>query len=215
MIREYLGELLRTHPIKLALGTASICAVVGYLVFGRRKRWVKVGKVGKLYIFPLKSGAVTESPKLYFQSMGPRYKKAVCREIFSFMFPRLGPLIDRGFAVVNAGTHTIRDTHCFPRLCVVQLQIQSGQVCLTSPDNKSPLLFSLPSDFQSEPESRFVSTSVIGSACSSVWDCGEEAASWISWTLTNKESGLRLVYHYSQVSMRTHSPQVSILREMR
>ena len=116
---------------------------------------------------------------------------------------------------MNAGTHTIRDTHCFPRLCVVQLQIQSGQVCLTSPDNKSPLLFSLPSDFQSEPESRFVSTSVIGSACSSVWDCGEEAASWISWTLTNKESGLRLVYHYSQVSMRTHSPQVSILREMR
>ena len=92
MIREYLGELLRTHPIKLALGTASICAVVGYLVLGRRKRWVKVGKVGKLYIFPLKSGAVTESPTLYFQSMGPRYKKVqvISRELSSFVFPKVG-----------------------------------------------------------------------------------------------------------------------------
>ena len=72
MILEYLREILRAHPIKLSLGTASICAVVGYLVLARRKRWVKVGKVGKLYIFPLKSGAVKESPTLYFQSMGPR-----------------------------------------------------------------------------------------------------------------------------------------------
>ena len=65
-------------------------------------------------------------------------------------------------------------------------------------------------DFQAEPESRFVSTSIIGGACSSVWDCGEEAAGWISKTLSNKETGLRLVYHYSQVSMRTHSPQVRL-----
>ena len=93
MIREYLTDLLRNHPIKLALGTlgtASICAVVGYLVLGRRKRWVKVGKVGKLYIFPLKSGAVTECEELYFQSMGPRYKKAIDhREHFSFVFPKV------------------------------------------------------------------------------------------------------------------------------
>ena len=93
MIREYLGDLLRTHPIKLAVGTASICAVVGYLVWGRRKRWVKVGKVGKLYIFPLKSGAVTESPKLYFQSMGPRYNNNMLdhREHFQLVFPQVGP----------------------------------------------------------------------------------------------------------------------------
>ena len=122
---------------------------------------------------------------------------------------RLGQLIDRGFAVVNAGTHTIRDTHSFPRLCVVQLDIlQSGQVRLASPDAPSPLLFSLPADFQAEPETSFVSTSVIGGSCSSLWDCGEEAAGWISTTLSSKQSGLRLVYHYSQVSLRSHSPQV-------
>ena len=120
-------------------------------------------------------------------------------------------MIDRGFAVVNAGSQTVRDTHSFPRLCVVQLEfLQADQVRLSSPDASSVLLFSLPSDFQAEPESRFVSTSIIGGACSSVWDCGEEAAGWISKTLTNKQTGLRLVYHYSQVSMRTHSPQVRL-----
>ena len=104
MIGEYLRDLLRNHPIKLALGTlgtASVCAVVGYLVLGRRKRWVKVGKVGKLYIFPLKSGAVTESEKLYFQSMGPRYDKAADQsEHCSVVFPKVGrsdrPRLRRG-----------------------------------------------------------------------------------------------------------------------
>ena len=119
-------------------------------------------------------------------------------------------MIDRGFAVVNAGSQTIRDTHSFPRLCLVHLKLSSsGQVRLTSPDAEKDLVFSLPADFEMEPKSRFVSTSVIGGRCSSVWDCGEEAASWVSETLSKKERGLRLVYHHSPVSMRTHSPKVS------
>ena len=147
---------------------------------------------------------------IIFPKYGSQVRRLQTPENISHLSaPRLGPLIDRGFAVVNAGSHTIRDTHSFPRLCVVQLQmVQSEQVRLSSPDAQSPLLFSLPSDFQAEPESRFVSTSIIGGACSSVWDCGEEAAGWISRTLSKKESGLRLVYHYSQVSLRSHSPQV-------
>ena len=151
------------------------------------------------------------------QIIFPKYGSQVRRlttpgNISHLSAQRLGPLIDRGFAVVNAGSHTIRDTHSFPRLCVVQLEmVQPGQVRLSSPDAPSPLFFSLPADFQAEPESRFVSTSIIGGACSSVWDCGEEAAGWISLTLTNKQEGLRLVYHYSQLSMRTHSPQVGYI----
>ena len=53
-------------------------------------------------------------------------------------------MIDRGFAVVNAGSQTVRDTHSFPRLCVVQLEfLQADQVRLSSPDASSVLLFSL------------------------------------------------------------------------
>ena len=61
----------------------------------------------------------------------------------------------------------------------------------------------------------FVSTSVIGGKCSSVWDCGDLVASWLSRTLSNKDTGLRLVYHHSTVSMRTHSPKVHNLRDLR
>ena len=60
-------------------------------------------------------------------------------------------MIDRGFAVVNAGSQTIRDTHSFPRLCLVHLHLSdSGQVRLRSPDAQQELVFSLPADFESE-----------------------------------------------------------------
>ena len=151
-MREYLTDFF-THPLNLAITTASICLVLGYVGWSRRKRWVKVGKVGKLYIFPLKSGAVMESNQMYFQSMGPRYSNI--KEMGSnHVVPRLGDMIDRGFAVVNAGSQTIRDTHSFPRLCLVTLTVKSLQVQLSSPDANSDLVFSLPADFEKEPKSR-------------------------------------------------------------
>lgn len=55
---------------------------------------------------------------------------------------------------------------------------------------------------------RFASTSIIGGKVSSVWDCGDEAGKWISKTLKGTNSGLRLVYHYSSTSTRTHSQKV-------
>ena len=55
---------------------------------------------------------------------------------------------------------------------------------------------------------RFVSTDIIGGKVQSVWDCGAEAAAWISKTLTGKDSGLRLIYHYSDSSQRIHSKKV-------
>ena len=58
---------------------------------------------------------------------------------------------------------------------------------------------------------RFVSTDIIGGKVQSVWDCGAEAASWISKTLTGKDSGLRLIYHYSDRSQRSHSKLVMFI----
>ena len=79
MLIENLKTFL-THPLNVALSTASVLAVVGLIAWSRRRRWVRVGTVGKLYIFPLKSGAVVESSKLNFQSMGPRYVVCTVRE---------------------------------------------------------------------------------------------------------------------------------------
>jgi len=188
-------ELVRRNSTILAVGTGLV-AGVGVLVWAKRKRWVLVGHVEKLYIFPLKSGAVIESDILKFESMGPK----------------LGDMIDRGFAVANSDTYTIKDTHSFPRLCLVSMNVAMDDtgvmtVTLESPDAENSLMFQLSKDFSLEPAERFASTSIIGGKCSSVYDCGEAAANWLSMTLKNQESGLRLIYHYKEVSMRTHSPR--------
>ena len=188
-------ELVKRNSTILAVG-AGLVAGVGVLVWAKRKRWVLVGHVEKLYIFPLKSGAVIESDILKFESMGPK----------------LGDMIDRGFAVANSDTYTIKDTHSFPRLCLVSMNVAMDDtgvmtVTLESPDAENSLMFQLPKDFSLEPAERFASTNIIGGKCSSVYDCGEAAANWLSMTLKNQESGLRLIYHYKEVSMRTHSPR--------
>ena len=187
-------EIIQKQTLCIAIG-AGFAIGVGVFIWGKQKRWVKVGKVENLYIFPLKSGAPIESNKMKFASMGPK----------------LNGLIDRGFAVANVGTYTVRDTHSFPRLCLMSISMaedETGDLYITikSPDAEADLVFQLPTDFSSEPAERFVSTSVIGGKCSSVFDCGEVAASWLSKVLKKKESGLRLIYHYSEVSMRSHNP---------
>ena len=88
-------------------------------------------------------------------------------------------MIDRGFAVVNEGTNTIRDIMSFPRLCLVRLTMgddDQGRVSvrLSSVDAPDDLVFSLPLDFSTEPPERFSSTSIIGGQCRSVWDCGDQ-----------------------------------------
>ena len=88
-------------------------------------------------------------------------------------------MIDRGFAVVNEGTNTIKDIMSFPRLCQVHLSVEAdatGQrrVTLASVDAPEDLVFTLPVDFTAEPPERFTSTTIIGGKCSSVWDCGDQ-----------------------------------------
>lgn len=94
-------------------------------------------------------------------------------------------MIDRGFAVVNEGTNTIRDIMSFPRLCLVSLTMgDDGQgrvrVRLASGDAPDDLVFTLPLDFSTEPPERFSSTSIIGGQCSSVWDCGDQVITPVS-----------------------------------
>ena len=94
-------------------------------------------------------------------------------------------MIDRGFAVVNEGTNTIRDIMSFPRLCLVRLTMgDDGQggvsVRLASVDAPEDMVFTLPQDFSTEPPERFSSTSIIGGQCSSVWDCGDQVISLVN-----------------------------------
>ena len=140
---------------------------------------------------------------------------------------RLGLMIDRGFAVASEDAYTIKDTHNYSKICLIHLMMKKNHsgttsVTLSYQDKADALEFNLPEDFSLEPSSRytwvsdkfwyaltrFASTSIIGGKVSSVWDCGDEAGKWISNTLKGTDSGLRLVYHYSSTSTRTHSQKV-------
>eukprot|EP00091_Calanus_sinicus_P012022 TRINITY_DN27126_c0_g1_i1.p1 TRINITY_DN27126_c0_g1~~TRINITY_DN27126_c0_g1_i1.p1 ORF type:complete len:122 (-),score=20.48 TRINITY_DN27126_c0_g1_i1:95-460(-) len=119
-------DLTRRNATIVAVGAGL---VVGVFIWAKRKRWVKVGQVESLYIFPLKSGAAIESDELKFQSMGPK----------------TGEMIDRGFAVANAGTYTIKDTHSYPRLCLMSTNMVKDDngvltVRLQSPDADEDLV---------------------------------------------------------------------------
>ena len=68
-------------------------------------------------------------------------------------------MIDRGFAVALQGSYTIKDTHSYPRLCLVKLTMEEADaaavnVILSSEDVEDNLVFSLPSNFETEPEER-------------------------------------------------------------
>jgi len=176
------------------IGAAAVGLVTSGVLWARKKRWILVGHVQNLYIFPLKSGCVIESQHLQFKSMGPQ----------------LGSMIDRGFAVAREGTYTVKATQEYNRLCMVKLHLENNDdgriaVKMSSADSTTDLTFCLPKDFCQEPKDKFVSTEIIGGKVGSVWDCGSEAAAWISKTLTGKDVGLRLIYHYSDNSQRTHS----------
>ena len=71
---------------------------------------------------------------------------------------RLDRMIDRGFAVALQGSYTIKDTHSYPRLCLVKLTMEKADaavnVILSSEDVEDNLVFSLPSNFETEPEER-------------------------------------------------------------
>jgi len=191
-----MNNILKENSVKLIFGIGAVA--VGLLTIGfrwaQKKSWILVGHVQNLYIFPLKSGCVIESQHLDFKSMGPQ----------------LGFMIDRGFAVAQEGTYSVKQTQQFTRLCMVKLYMENNDdgktvVKMSSQDSITDLIFFLPEDFSQEPKDRFVSTEIIGGKVASVWDCGDEAASWISKTLAGKDSGLRLIYHYSDISQRSHS----------
>ena len=60
----------------------------------------------------------------------------------------------------------MRDTHSFPRLCLVRLEVEGGVVRLSSPDCPAPLSFSLPTDWQAERAAgSFHKTAVLGGSC--------------------------------------------------
>ena len=154
-----------------------LCAGVGLatslLVWSRRYRWVRVGEVSQLYLYPLKSGKALSVEEME------------C----GLLAPSLGEVQDRGFMVVT--THgTGVDLRCgHDRLVLIQLtHLGQDQWELSAP-GVEPCTFTAPQDCGEEREEKTFShldTTVTGA------DCGEAPASWVSHFLG---ADLRIIQH--------------------
>ena len=154
-----------------------LCAGVGLttslLVWSRRYRWVRVGEVSQLYLYPLKSGKALSVEEME------------C----GLLAPSLGEVQDRGFMVVT--THgTGVDLRCgHDRLVLIQLtHLGQDQWELSAP-GVEPCTFTAPHHGQVEAEEitfSHLDTTVSGA------DCGDSPASWISEFLG---ADLRLIQH--------------------
>ena len=162
------------HKLYLWAGTGLASSLLTcYGLYCKRYRWVKVGEVAELYLYPLKSG-----------------KALSVREMeCGLLAPSLGEVQDRGFMVVTTrGTGV--DLRCgHDRLVLIQLShLGHGQWELSAP-GQEPCTFTAPYDGEEEVEEitfSHLDTTVSGA------DCGDDPSAWISQFLGAE---LRLIQH--------------------
>ena len=77
-------------PCHLSVGAGVVTTV---FLYWRRNRWVKVGTVEELYLYPLKAGAALPVPDFDCYVLGPRH----------------GNILDRGFIVGTIEVHVKRN----------------------------------------------------------------------------------------------------------
>ena len=144
-----------------------------YGVYCRSYRWVEVGEVTELYLYPLKSGKAL----------------SVTEVECGLLAPGLGDLQDRGFMLVTSQGRGVDLRSGHDRLVLIQLEhMGQGSWRLSAP-GVEPCTFTAPHDSGEEREEENFShldTTVSGA------DCGEAAARWVSQFLG---ADLRIIQH--------------------
>ncbi|XP_044747947.1 mitochondrial amidoxime reducing component 2-like [Coccinella septempunctata] len=147
------------------------------------KRWVKVGNVSKLYIYPLKSGRYIEREKVECT----RFGLSLVNEDDKFQ------LRDRSFIVYGEIDLVGKSARIYPSMVLITISnTDKTHVSLSAPEMES-IIFEVPSKNKSNVKTiRFQNWSDENVL---TIDCGNEVAMWLSKYLLQKDSGLRLGYH--------------------
>lgn len=175
-----LNALAQNRKAALVLGGAGAALLgiaVGYKYLRKPEKVVRVGVVSQLLVHPLKSGkalsvALAECHKTGF---------------------KFGDLQDRHWLVVTEDGHMVTGRQ-EPRLVLVSLTCDGGQVCLNGP-NMDEVRFPLKQPDNRIMDCRVFSTDIQGR------DCGDEASSWLTRYL-GAEKTFRLVHFEPQMSPR-------------
>ncbi|KAF5909709.1 mitochondrial amidoxime-reducing component 1-like, partial [Clarias magur] len=156
---------------------ALLGLALGYKYTRRRRKFTQVGVVSQLLLHPLKSGkAVCVSA-------------AECQRIGL----RCGDLRDRHWLVITEDGHMVTGRQQ-PRLVLVSLTCEGGQVCLNAPGIEE---FKFPLHQPTNPilKCRVFSSDTEGR------DCGDEVSNWFTRFLAEDKT-FRLVHFEPQLKAR-------------
>ncbi|TNM96005.1 hypothetical protein fugu_017088 [Takifugu bimaculatus] len=188
---ELFNALVPNRRSAVVLGGAG-AALLGfglcYKYLRKPEKVVRVGVVSKLLIHPLKSGKATSVAAAECEEMGLKS----------------GELRDRHWLVVTADGHTVTGRQ-EPRLVLVSLTCEGGQVCLSGPDMEE---LRFPID---QPENPVISCRLFGDDVQGR-ECGEEASRWLARYLGD-DKNLRLVHFEPEMKARRPGDSKALLQK--
>ncbi|XP_026149078.1 mitochondrial amidoxime-reducing component 1 [Mastacembelus armatus] len=172
--------LAQNKKAAILIGGAGV-AVLGlgllYKYLRKPEKVVRVGVVSQLLIHPLKSGKAASVALAECQKIGLR----------------LGELQDRHWLVVTEDGHMVTARQ-EPRMVLVSLTCEQGQVCLNGPDMEE-LRFPFRQPDNPVIDCRVFRADIQGR------DCGDEASRWFTRYLA-AEKTFRLVHFEPQMKAR-------------
>lgn len=174
-----LNALAQNKKAALLAGGVAVLGLVGlrYIYLRKPEQVVRVGVVSKLLIHPLKSG------KAVSVTLAECQKKGL----------QLGGLQDRHWLVVTEDGHMVTGRQQ-PRLVLVSLTVEGGQVCLNGPKMQE-LRFPFEQSGNAVIDCRVFGVDIQGR------DCGDESSRWLTRYL-GEEITFRLVHHEPRMTAR-------------
>ncbi|XP_077396033.1 mitochondrial amidoxime-reducing component 1 [Festucalex cinctus] len=182
-LREAVKANLYHNKLRLLLvgGAAAAATVValgvGYKYLRKPETRVRVGVVSQLFVHPLKSGKATSVP------LAECLKRGL----------KCGQIQDRHWLVVTEDGHMVTGRQ-EPRLVLVSLTCEGGDVCLNGPD-MAELRFPI-----KQPNNSIMNCRVFGADIQGR-DCGDEASRWLVRYL-KAEKIFRLVHFEPHMKAR-------------
>uniref|UniRef100_A0A665WKR9 Mitochondrial amidoxime reducing component 1 n=1 Tax=Echeneis naucrates TaxID=173247 RepID=A0A665WKR9_ECHNA len=158
-------------------GFAVLGLCLGYKYLWKPEKVVRVGIVSQIFIHPLKSGKTASMTSAECQKLGLR----------------VGDLRDRHWLVVTEDGHMVTGRQ-EPRLVLVSLTCQGGQVCLNGP-NMEELKFPI-----KQPDNPVIDCSVYRTDIQGR-DCGDEASQWLTRFLGGRKT-FRLLHFQPEMKAK-------------
>ncbi|XP_015514859.1 mitochondrial amidoxime-reducing component 1-like [Neodiprion pinetum] len=175
------GVSKETIVVLGAGATAALIAATTWYQYAKRKnripdKWMEVGTVGDLWIYPLKSGRAMEVEEAECTETGLIYHE---ENKFS--------LKDRGLLVYRGDNKEQRNAKNYPRLLLITVTtVNEKEIKLEAP-NMSPLITKT---LIENPQ--LVACTLHQGERQQCVDCGDEAAKWISQYCAEGDFTLRL-----------------------